>query len=251
MAIYFDNSNITTGSRGPEGPQGTQGPQGPAGPNEITANTATSINGLLKGANGKVAQAEGGTDYATPDDAKAFVVTFTDHGDKIFTADKTAAEIHAALEAKRNVIGLLLPYHYVLTPVLYSHDEGDGVAYDLIYFSCLLGNSAMLLYITTGGTAVFDIAELQIPPVEATALPNSGESLDSDTIYAVADAVGTYVFTPPASGWAHGTFTTASSSVSVSFSGTFMGAAPTIEASKVYEFDVFDGVWVVQEVVTA
>ena len=79
MAIYFDNSNITTGSRGPEGPQGTQGPQGPAGPNEITANTATSINGLLKGANGKVAQAEGGTDYATPDDAKAFVVTFTEN----------------------------------------------------------------------------------------------------------------------------------------------------------------------------
>lgn len=29
------------------------------------------------------------------------------------------------------------------------------------------------------------------------------------------------------------------------------GAAPTIEASKAYEFDVFDGVWAVQEVVSA
>lgn len=32
MAIYFDNSNITTGSRGPEGPQGIQGPKGDTGP---------------------------------------------------------------------------------------------------------------------------------------------------------------------------------------------------------------------------
>lgn len=28
MAIYFDNSNIITGSRGPEGPRGEQGIQG-------------------------------------------------------------------------------------------------------------------------------------------------------------------------------------------------------------------------------
>lgn len=230
--------------------QGKTGPQGPAGPNEITTDTATMLNGLLKGNGSTLAVAEAGVDYATPEQAKLFVVTFTQGENETITADKTAAEIHAALEAKRNVIGLLLPYHYVLTPVLYSHDEGDGVAYDLINFSCLLGNSTMLLYITTGGTVEFDMAELQLPPVEATALPNSGESLDSDTIYAVADAVGTYAFTPPSSGWAHGKFTTGAS-VSVSFSGTFMGTAPTIEASKTYEFDVLDGIWAVQEVVSA
>ena len=89
-----------------------------------------------------------------------------------------------------------------------------------------------------------------VPPASATSLPASGTALTDNTIYAVATAVGTYAFTPPATGWAHGMFTT-DSSVSVSFSGTFMGAAPTIEASKVYEFDIFDGVWAVQEVVTA
>ena len=87
-------------------------------------------------------------------------------------------------------------------------------------------------------------------PASATVLPASGTALTANTIYAVATAVGTYAFTPPATGWAHGMFTT-DSSVSVSFSGTFMGAAPTIEASKIYEFDVFDGVWAVREVVSA
>lgn len=87
-------------------------------------------------------------------------------------------------------------------------------------------------------------------PTQLTALPDSGTALADNTIYNVAVTVGTYAFTPPATGWAHGMFTT-DSSVSVSFSGTFVGAAPTVEASKAYEFDVFDGVWAVQEVVSA
>ena len=90
----------------------------------------------------------------------------------------------------------------------------------------------------------------QTAPASATVLPASGTALTANTIYAVATAVGTYAFTPPATGWAHGKFTTGSS-VSVSFAGTFMGAAPSIEASKTYEFDVLDGVWAVQEVVSA
>ena len=92
---------------------------------------------------------------------------------------------------------------------------------------------------------------LQAAPITTTILPDSGTALANNTSYAVAVAVGTYAFTPPATGWAHGKFTTASSSVSVSFSGTFIGAAPAIEASKTYEFDVLDGVWAVQEVVSA
>ena len=89
-----------------------------------------------------------------------------------------------------------------------------------------------------------------VPPATATALPSSGTALTANTIYNVSAAVGTYAFTAPSSGWAHGKFTTGSS-VSVSFAGTFLGTAPTIEASKAYEFDVFDGVWAVQEVVSA
>ena len=88
---------------------------------------------------------------------------------------------------------------------------------------------------------------LQAAPITTTILPASGAALTANTIYNVSSPVGTYVFTPPASGWAHGMFSTGSS-VSVSFSGAFMGSAPTIEASKAYEFD---GVWAVQEVVSA
>ena len=231
--------------------QGKTGPQGPAGPNEITVNTATSINGLLKGANGKVAQAEGGTDYATPDDAKAFVVTFTFGVDNTVTADKTAAEIHAALDAKRNVIGLLSSTPYVFTPVIDSHSEGEGGAYDLIFFICFTGESVSIISLTSDNEmGIFETAYLQLSPNEASSLPASGTALTADTIYDVSSPVGTYAFTPPESGWAHGKFTTGSSA-SVSFAGTFLGTAPTIEASKTYEFDVLDGVWAVQEAVSA
>jgi len=88
------------------------------------------------------------------------------------------------------------------------------------------------------------------PPSTATALPASGTALAANTIYTVSAAVGTYAFTAPASGWAHGKFTT-DSSASVSFAGTFMGNAPTINASKTYEFDVYNGVWAVSEVKSA
>ena len=90
------------------------------------------------------------------------------------------------------------------------------------------------------------------PPVIASALPASGTALTANTIYNVSSPVGTYVFTPPASGWAHGTFSTAAS-VAVSFvsGANYLGEAPAIEASKTYEFDVYNGVWAVQEVVSA
>lgn len=61
-----------TGATGPQGEQGEQGPQGipgeqgPAGPNEITTDTATTLNGLLKGNGSTVQAAQAGTDYATP-----------------------------------------------------------------------------------------------------------------------------------------------------------------------------------------
>ena len=108
----------------------------------------------------------------------------------------------------------------------------------------LKGNGAGGVSAAVAGT------DYQAPPATATALPASGTALTANTIYAVADAVGTYAFTSPATGWAHGKFTTGSS-VSVSFAGTFLGAAPTIEASKTYEFDVYNGVWAAQEVVSA
>ena len=101
-----------------------------------------------------------------------------------------------------------------------------------------------------GVSAAVPGTDYQAPAAQASALPTSGTALTANTIYAVAAAVRTYAFTPPATGWAHGKFTTGST-VNVSFNGTFQGAAPSIEANKVYEFDVFDSVWAVQEVVSA
>ena len=101
-----------------------------------------------------------------------------------------------------------------------------------------------------GVSAAVAGTDYQAPAAQATALPTGGTALKANTLYNVSAAVGTYSFKAPATGWAHGKFTTRSS-VSVSFAGTFLGTAPSIEASKTYEFDVLDGVWAVQEVVSA
>ena len=231
--------------------QGESGPQGPAGPNEITTEMQTNLTGLLKGNGTNVQLAEAGTDYATPDDAKAFIVTFTFGVDETVTADKTAAEIHAALDAKRNVIGLLSSTPYVFTPVMDSHYEEAGEVYDSIFFACSFGEGVCIINLNSDNEmGIFETAYLQLSPNEASSLPASGTALTANTIYDISSPVGTYAFTPPENGWAHGKFTTGSSA-SVSFAGTFLGTAPTIEASKTYEFDVLDGVWAVQEVVSA
>ena len=60
------SSGTAAGADGADGQDGAQGPQGPAGPNEVSASTDSSITGLLKGADGKVAQAVAGEDYVTP-----------------------------------------------------------------------------------------------------------------------------------------------------------------------------------------
>ena len=94
-------------------------------------------------------------------------------------------------------------------------------------------------------------AKKQDVPLSSSSFPTSGTALAANTIYTVS-GVGTYAFAAPTTGnkWAHGKFTTGST-VNVSFSGTFQGAAPSIEANKAYEFDVFDSVWAVQEVVSS
>lgn len=84
----------------------------------------------------------------------------------------------------------------------------------------------------------------------ASSLPTSGTALTGDRIYVVSATVNTYSFRPPANnGWAHGTFTTGTAP-NITFTGKIIGKLPTFEASKQYEFDVLDGAWVVQEVLT-
>ena len=149
------------------------------------------------------------------------------------------------------ILGNYLRQNGVAVPTGATLDEMALQLADVIEKQNKITVSGILKGDGAGGvSAAVAGTDYQAPPATATALPASGTALTANTIYAVADAVGTYAFTSPATGWAHGKFTTGSS-VSVSFAGTFLGAAPTIEASKTYEFDVYNGVWAAQEVVSA
>ena len=229
--------------------QGKTGPQGPAGPNEITTETQTNLTGLLKGNGTNVQLAEAGTDYATPDDAKVFVVTLTENteGDLkgTYTSDKTTAEIYAAYNANKNIIGRFASNNGVVMTLMNAQDQ-DATHIQMGYLSSsgitLLDSFSNNLWGMSGYS-------FMNPPRLEESLPELSDSLYENTIYNLSSPVGTQVFNPPEFGWAHGKFTTGSS-VSVSFNGTFIGAAPTIEANKTYEFDVYNGVWAVQEVVS-
>ena len=97
MAIYFDNSNIITGSRGPEGP---------AGPNEITTDTTTTLNGLLKGNSSAVQAATAGVDYATPSQGVTVTLTaagWTNHMQLVTVTGATANNIKVVSPAYESV----------------------------------------------------------------------------------------------------------------------------------------------------
>lgn len=84
----------------------------------------------------------------------------------------------------------------------------------------------------------------------ASSFPASGTALTANTIYSPTTAVTAYAFTPPTSnGWAHGVFAVGDSP-NITFTGKVLGKLPTFESGKQYEFDVFNGAWIVQEVVT-
>ncbi len=88
-----------------QGPTGAQGEPGPAGPNTVTAETATTLTGLLKGDGTTVSAAVAGTDYVAPVEGKGLSSNdFTDaYKAKI---DQNATDI-AAKQAKITVNGVL------------------------------------------------------------------------------------------------------------------------------------------------
>ena len=89
-----------------------------------------------------------------------------------------------------------------------------------------------------------------VRPTTSPSLPPSGTALTANTLYNVSATVGTYSFTPPAyNGWAHGTFITGITP-NITFTGEIIGKLPDFAVDKVYEFDVYRGAWIVQEVVT-
>ena len=107
----------------------------------------------------------------------------------------------------------------------------------------LKGNGAGGVSAAVAGT------DYQAPAAQASSLPTSGRALTANTLYNVSAAVGTYSFTAPATGWAHGVFTTGTTP-NITFTGKIIGKLSPLAASKQYEFDVYNGAWIVQEVVT-
>lgn len=227
-----------------------------SGPNEVTTSTATNLTGLLKGNGTSVVAATAGTDYATPDDAKPFVVEFTPNSNHTVTADKTIQEILDAYETGRMVLGIALNrqrgLHILLQlSFIYVGGLNKQVTFTAFNIDSLVGTCVIIGQQKNEVDEFYFINDinLAVEPASATVLPDSGTALTANTIYAVADAVGIYAFTPPESGWAHGIFITGTTP-NITFTGKIIGKLPTFEASKQYEFDVLDGAWVVQEVLT-
>lgn len=86
------------GTKGDTGAQGAQGEQGPAGPNEITADTATNINGLLKGNGSTVQVAQSGVDYAAPATDTVVTVSASAWSDNTITLSVTGVMVDSKLE---------------------------------------------------------------------------------------------------------------------------------------------------------
>ena len=101
------------------------------------------------------------------------------------------------------------------------------------------------------GQTEYDIRDANALPKPTTSpsLPPSGTALTANTFYNVYAAVDTYSFESPFGGWAHGIFA-AGTTPNITFTGAIIGKLPDFAADKVYEFDVYDGIWIVQEVVT-
>ena len=231
-----------TGAQGPQGETGPQGPQGDTGPNEVTTSTATNLTGLLKGNGTNVEAAMPEVDYATPEQTKVFMVTFSGNDDESVIADKSRAEIYSAYMEGKMVVGMrdALVYQLcVMEPTSVPH----------MYFICPAILDMLILESTDDYGWVAYGYVLTNRPDSLDVLPNSGYELRRNVVYTVSAAVDTYAFEPPPDGWAHGTFTTGTAP-NITFTGKIIGKLPTFEASKQYEFDVLDGAWVVQEVLT-
>ena len=214
-----------------------------SGPNEVTSSTATNLTGLLKGNGTSVEAAVPEVDYATPEQTKVFMVTFSGNNDESIIADKSRAEIYSAYMEGKMVVGRrdgLVYQLCVMEPTSVPH----------MYFICVALLDMLILESTDDyGWVAYDFTLTNSPDL-LNVLPTSGRALTQNAVYTVSAAVGTYSFTPPANnGWAHGVFTTGTTP-NITFTGKIIGKLPNFAASKQYEFDVYRGAWIVQEVVT-
>lgn len=273
-----------TGAQGPQGEQGVQGIQGPQG---VIGPEGPQGPAGVSGQDGKSAYQSaveaGYTGTETAFNAALSVVpTHIENSDIHVTAEEkaawsesdvfiakygttTSAEIEAAYQAGKAIflkvnninprvpLGVRATSGNIFRFFLATSNIGITVyqcAKDA--WSSSTTNTHASTHATDGSDPITPASiGAAAEPVTATALPDSGTALTDNTIYNVASAVSTYQFAPPASGWAHGKFTT-DATVAITFaSGSFVGSVPEFKAGKTYEFDVLNGVWVFVEVVSA
>lgn len=237
MALYMNGQEISQSSGVPIAVEGLTA---------VNEGTPSNISGLVKGNGSTLQAAQAGMDYATPDDAKAFVVTFTENTGDLkgtYTPDKTLAEIYAAYNANKNIIGCFASGDPSVMMLMTVYDASN------MEMGYIYSGGVIKLNPDSNNIWFMNDYPFERPAYVNAFLPESGHQLSSNMIYNSSSPVGTYVFTPPESGWAHGTFTTGTAP-NITFTGKIIGKLPTFAVSKQYEFDVLDGAWVVQEVVT-
>ena len=227
--------------------------------NSITTSTATNLTGLLKGNGTSIEAAEANVDYASPEqvnDIKNRYQSKTIIDSDGYFENKTVEGALAELAAKSST-SITTSTATNLTGLLKGNGTSIEVAEANVDYQTPLiegidyAGQGQVDNIQSQIDTINDILAVKVEkPVPRTDLPTSGTALTNNSVYTVSAAVDTYAFKPPSyGGWAHGTFTTGTAP-NITFTGKIIGKLPTFEASKQYEFDVYNGAWIVQEVVT-
>ena len=235
----------------------------------ITTSTATNLTGLLKGNGTSIEAAEANVDYQTPliagvdyaspeqvNDIQNQYQSKTIVDSDGYFANKTVEGALAELAAKSstsittstatNLTGLLKGNGTSIEAAEANVDYQTPLIAGVDYASPEQVNDIQNQLYSINNA----FENKANKPVPRTDLPTSGTALTNNSVYTVSAAVNTYSFTPPPSdGWAHGTFTTGTAP-NITFTGKIIGKLPDFAASKKYEFDVYNGAWIVQEVVT-
>ena len=210
------------------------------------ANKQNKINsvGLLKcTGEGVVTTAEAGIDYITPEQAKVFLVTFSQDEKGNYIANKTFEEISNAHQSGKVLLGLLYDAVYTLVYI-----NSVAIAFEHLY---RLTNVTLTQYAGTDGAWEYSERMLAIGLMDHGDLPADG-LLEAYAFYDHTNldkGLNTYTFYPPYDPLvqAHGYFLTGDNP-NIAFNGKVLGALPNFKANALYEFDVFNYTWVVQEV---
>jgi hypothetical protein len=124
--------NGSDGAAGADGQDGETGPQGDPGPNEVSTTTDTDISGILKGNGSKVAVAQAGTDYATPNNVSNAV-----------SVHNSASNAHSGLFAGK--MSRKIPIGYITESTVLSTEHAEA-------FTLANSTAAITLTVPSGST---------------------------------------------------------------------------------------------------